>query len=656
MAGSVIGALRASMTLETAAFDKGIDRSKTKLRQFDADTRKMASGVSGLGRELGAGFGPVGTVLDKIGGAGLVAGAGVGAAVAALQGMQMALKFADDLDATATKIGITAEQFQELTFAAKENDITTEALSQSLQGLNVALGAYKSGVGDAKVKKVFEALGITPESLADVNNAADFLPMLADKIKSLGSTAERVKIAKMMGVEDLVPLLMKGGDEIDRLAAKARELGLVMSNELTAKAADANRELEVMGDYISAHLSISFASLAVWLNDAAKDFQPLIDKIRETTQAMREYQARRGRDIATRQRDRAAAMEAANGGRPTRQSALLRSDAEKYDPTQFGDSAISDRMGTRAAFDALRPQAGGGGGGSGGGGGGRAASRARSAGKPRYAGPLPDYIAVMVADGRFTEASIREAYPSGNFPMDGGVFLPEPVVVDMKSAYDVNDLGANARQVDANPSGFLSSSDGVNSVTAAIEATKDQNREAFREMFSGGLLAALSDGEDGVREWMRRGAERGLEQALNNLADLIFKLFSDSMSGGSGSGIGSSIGQIVSAIFGGGGNSSSIPGFATGGNFTVGGSGGVDSQLVRFRATPGEMVNISHGNDNGSRGSVTFDMRGAVVTQDLLNQMNQIAASGDAQVLGAVAREKTRQDKASRYTVARARR
>lgn len=654
MAGSVIGALRASMTLETAAFDKGVDRTKTKLRQFDADTRKMASGVSGIGRELGAGFGPVGTVLDKIGGAGLVAGAGVGAAVAALQGMQMALKFADDLDATATKIGITAEQFQELTFAAKENDITTEALSQSLQGLNVALGAYKSGVGDAKVKKVFEALGITPESLADVNNAADFLPMLADKIKALGSTAERVKIAKMMGVEDLVPLLMKGGDEIDRLAAKARDLGLVMSNELTAKAADANRELEVMGDYITAHLSIAFAGLATWLNDAAKDFQPLIDKIRETTQAMREYQAGRGRDIAARQRERAAAMEAANGGRPTRQSALLRSDAERYDPTQFGDSAISDRMGTQASFDALRPQ-GGGGGVALSGGGGRGTSRSRAAGKPRFTGKIPDYIAALIAEGRFTEASIREAYPDGNFPMQGGVFLPEPVVVDPKTTFDVADLAANARRVDANPTGFQSSADGVNSVTSAIEATKDQNREAFREMFSGGLMAALRDGEDGVREWMRRGAERGLEQALNNLADLIFKLFSDSMGGGSGSGIGSSIGQIVSAIFG-GGNSSSIPGFATGGNFTVGGSGGVDSQLVRFRATPGEMVNISHGNDNGSRGSVTFDMRGAVVTQDLLNQMNQIAANGDAQVLGAVAREKQRGDKASRYTVARARR
>ena len=36
-----------------------------------------------------------------------------------------------------------------------------------------------------------------------------------------------------------------------------------------------------------------------------------------------------------------------------------------------------------------------------------------------------------------------------------------------------------------------------------------------------------------------------------------------------------------------------IGGFATGGSFTVGGSGGTDSQLVAFRASPGEQVDIS---------------------------------------------------------------
>lgn len=51
--------------------------------------------------------------------------------------------------------------------------------------------------------------------------------------------------------------------------------------------------------------------------------------------------------------------------------------------------------------------------------------------------------------------------------------------------------------------------------------------------------------------------------------------------------------------------------FATGGSFTVGGSGGVDSQMVAFRASPGEQVNVStptqvrHGTAGQTQGGAT---------------------------------------------------
>ena len=57
------------------------------------------------------------------------------------------------------------------------------------------------------------------------------------------------------------------------------------------------------------------------------------------------------------------------------------------------------------------------------------------------------------------------------------------------------------------------------------------------------------------------------------------------------------LGNAASSFFssqGGGGNIlSSLFGFAAGGSFTVGGQGGTDSQVVAFRATPGEKVEVS---------------------------------------------------------------
>lgn len=60
------------------------------------------------------------------------------------------------------------------------------------------------------------------------------------------------------------------------------------------------------------------------------------------------------------------------------------------------------------------------------------------------------------------------------------------------------------------------------------------------------------------------------------------------------------IGALIGAASGGGGGGDNValatswlPGFATGGSWTVGGSGGADNQLQVFRATPGERVTVT---------------------------------------------------------------
>lgn len=66
------------------------------------------------------------------------------------------------------------------------------------------------------------------------------------------------------------------------------------------------------------------------------------------------------------------------------------------------------------------------------------------------------------------------------------------------------------------------------------------------------------------------------------------------------------IGNAVSSIFG-KIDFSKLFGFASGGSFTVGGSGGTDSQLVAFRATPGEDVSIrTPGQQASAGGGVTI--------------------------------------------------
>ena len=153
----------------------------------------------------------------------------------------------------------------------------------------------------------------------------------------------------------------------------------------------------------------------------------------------------------------------------------------------------------------------------------------------------------------------------------------------------------------------------------------------FRTTFKDGVRAAL-DGNlgDWLKNWWRDRVAKGMEEALNSLADLIASLFSKAggAAGGSGGGgIGGIIGSILGSLGGGGWKGSPVditgpptgsfdwslsmadlPAFATGGSFKVGGMSGVDRNLVAFRATKGEMVDIRHGNDNGPSGGVNINM------------------------------------------------
>lgn len=140
------------------------------------------------------------------------------------------------------------------------------------------------------------------------------------------------------------------------------------------------------------------------------------------------------------------------------------------------------------------------------------------------------------------------------------------------------------------------------------EEDKARQTGAFRETFKDGVRAALDGDLKGwIKNWWKDRVAKGMEEALNSLADLIASLFSKSGTAGGGGGIGGAIASIVGSIFG--KKAAAKPGFATGGSFKVAGRSGIDQNLISFRATAGEMVNITRpGNDNGPAGGVSISM------------------------------------------------
>lgn len=120
----------------------------------------------------------------------------------------------------------------------------------------------------------------------------------------------------------------------------------------------------------------------------------------------------------------------------------------------------------------------------------------------------------------------------------------------------------------------------LNATWDKMQAKIKASREDFADAFSYGIEAALNgDWSSVLRTIVGSVFGEGLQGALKNLGGKLF----DKMGTGGGFDFGS-IGKSIGSIFG------KIPGFATGGSFKVGGSGGLDSKLMTMRLTPGEMV------------------------------------------------------------------
>lgn len=307
-----------------ARVEKRVARSNQTLRREGSQTtgvftdlqRSAAGAVGGL-PGLGAGMGTVGI-------AGGVAAVGVGALVAALRGVQDAAKFADQLAATANRIGVTAEALQELRYAADETDVPITALESGLEALNGTLGAFKTGIGAGRIKPIFEALGLTQADLANVENARDLLPILADRLGQVSSRAEQVQLAKKLGIEALLPILRLGSAEIRRMADEGRDLGFVMSNDVVNGLADTDRALEKNKQQIDANVREMQASMAPFFVWASGEIAKLARGLGDFFNGLRSAQGRTDRVLeqqveSGQERVDFATRQARDTGRPMSQ-------------------------------------------------------------------------------------------------------------------------------------------------------------------------------------------------------------------------------------------------------------------------------------------------------------------------------------------------
>lgn len=217
----------------------------------------------GVLEEGGARIPLFGSQLEKLGVAGVAAGAGVLIAAEAMERAEKAAEWAESLEKVAAKLGITTTALQELDFVALKAGVSQETLREGMQKVEQAIGSYTSNVKDGKLKTVFEALGISKDAAREFEGPVDGMAKIADAVGKIKDRSQQLALLKDLKVpDDMVPLLLQGGDAIRRQAIEAHRAGVVLDEEMVKKGAEFAEKLKVSRDIIAHDMMRAFIALA----------------------------------------------------------------------------------------------------------------------------------------------------------------------------------------------------------------------------------------------------------------------------------------------------------------------------------------------------------------------------------------------------------
>lgn len=293
MASNMIGNLAVSLTMNTAAFQKGATLAEQR-------ASSMKSKMDGIGASI-AKLGPA-----------LALGA-VAGGVAVLGSMaKSAFELGSSLTEAASKVGVTVEALQEMRFAATQNGISIETMDGSLNKMTKTLGEL--ALGNKTVTDNFKELGLSARDFIGLTPTEAFAK-IADALKGIENESVRAAVgAKVFGraYAELKPLVDLGADGINAAAEEKRKDGVISTEQAKTldDLADGYEKLKekvgvataqfIANQSASGNASQGLSNLGSSVMSLVEDFSNATNSIGRFINILRTYDNQAGMAIATR--------------------------------------------------------------------------------------------------------------------------------------------------------------------------------------------------------------------------------------------------------------------------------------------------------------------------------------------------------------------
>ena len=239
------------------------------LKKIDTAGTKASRGLSNLtdrAKTLRIGMRALGGAL-----------AGVAAAGGLATLIDRSISAADAVAKTADKIGVGVEALQELRYAAQLAGVEQRTMDMALQRFTRRVAEAAKGTGEAK--QALSDMGIAlKDQHGNIRRSEDLLSDVAEAFKRTTDPAERLRLAfKLFDSEGvaMVNMLVGGADALEATRRHARDLGIVLEEDLVRNAEKARDQLDTLSQVISANLTRAMLDLAPAIADTSSGLAEL---------------------------------------------------------------------------------------------------------------------------------------------------------------------------------------------------------------------------------------------------------------------------------------------------------------------------------------------------------------------------------------------
>lgn len=268
--------LQVQLELQSAAFNRGMDRVSKQINTFDKRTKKSTRSMRAMNKTMNSL-----ARTAKTFGVALLAAFSVGA-------FKNAIEFADNIAKMSNALGFSVEQFQEFRHAAEIAGVASSQFESNMTAFVKRVGEAQAGMGPL----VSGLKNLNPALLANLvaaENQAEAFEILVTAMDNATSATEKAAIANAAFSRAGVTMANLTVDGMRKGAEAAREMGIVLSDTTARKAEILQDRLTEMTSFIKTQFTTVLVDAGAAVaelfgtfteqDDAEKALQRTLDKI-----------------------------------------------------------------------------------------------------------------------------------------------------------------------------------------------------------------------------------------------------------------------------------------------------------------------------------------------------------------------------------------